>query len=239
MKFRKFAPLFMPAMLVCALQERSSAATATFTPTRDATIFSVATTGANGAGSSMFVGQNGLGENRRALVAFDLTTIPANATVTNVTLQLVCTRVGGVGSSQSLGLQKISASWTEGPSAGSGLGAGQATVPAASNDVTWAQRSVPGTNWTSAGGDFSATVSATQNVALPATYTWGSSAQMVADVQSWVATPANNFGWIVRGGESTASSAKEFSTREDIVANRPLLTVTYTPASGVSDWSMY
>ena len=51
------------------------------------------------------------------------------------------------------------------------------------------------------GGDFSATVSASQSVGAIGQYTW-SSAQMVADVQSWLDNPASNFGWLVLGDES-------------------------------------
>lgn len=81
------------------------------------------------------------------------------------------------------------------------------------------------TPWTTAGGDFAAVPSATAQVADLGTYTWGSTPNMVADVEAWLASPKNNFGWLLRGDESTVS-AKRFDTREHpIAANQPLLLV--------------
>jgi spore coat protein A len=50
---------------------------------------------------------------------------------------------------------------------------------------------------------------------------------MVTDVQSWLNTPANNFGWLVLGDESASTTAKRFETRES--SSPPLLTIQYTP----------
>ncbi len=74
------------------------------------------------------------------------------------------------------------------------------------------------------GGDFSATVSASQSVGPLGYYTWNS-VQMVADVQSWVNNPSSNFGWLVLGDESDLGSAKRFDTRES--ASPPVLTIEY------------
>ena len=49
---------------------------------------------------------------------------------------------------------------------------------------------------------------------------------MTADVQSWLDTPASNFGWIVVGVEGTAGTAKRFDTRESTTP--PVLTIDYT-----------
>jgi hypothetical protein len=49
-------------------------------------------------------------------------------------------------------------------------------------------------------------------------------------VQGWVEEPETNFGWILIGDEVTRATSKRFSSREDpIVANRPQLTVNFTP----------
>src|SRR6266536_6406864 len=77
---------------------------------------------------------------------------------------------------------------------------------------------------TTQGGDFSATVTASQSVGPVGQYTW-SSAQMVADVQSWVNNPASNFGWLVVGDESAAGTTKRLDTRES--ASPPVLTIEY------------
>ena len=57
--------------------------------------------------------------------------------------------------------------------------------------------------------------------------TWGSTAQMVADVQSWLDTPATNFGWMLRGPESGSSSVKKFGSRENMFFP-PNLVIDYT-----------
>jgi hypothetical protein len=60
-------------------------------------------------------------------------------------------------------------------------------------------------------------------------YTW-SGQGLINDVQSWVANPAQNFGWILVGEEVAAGSAKRFRAREFPDAlTVPKLTVTYLP----------
>ncbi len=124
--------------------------------------------------------------------------------------------------------------WGEGTSnAGTGgTGAGEGDgVPATTNDATWLDTFYDPTNpqfWTTAGGTFSSTVSATTSVNGVAFYSWNSSG-LTADVQSWVNQSTTNFGWIVIGNETTARTAKQFDTRENTTAaDRPTLVVTYT-----------
>jgi len=97
-------------------------------------------------------------------------------------------------------LHKLLADWGEGTSQATGE-EGQG-APATPNDATWRHRFFDTIFWTNEGGDFSAVVSASQSVGPVGQYTW-SSAQMVADVQSWLENPASNFGWLVLGDEST------------------------------------
>ena len=99
-------------------------------------------------------------------------------------------------------------------------------APATTNDATWRHRFFDTIFWTTEGGDFSATVSASQSVGVVGMYTWSSS-QMVTDVQSWLDDPATNFGWLVLGDESEIATAKRFDTRES--ASPPVLTIQYRP----------
>ena len=69
------------------------------------------------------------------------------------------------------------------------------------NDATWIHTFYPGSFWTTPGGDFDATASGSTSVDGEGSYSWGSTAQMVADVQGWLDTPANNHGWILIGPE--------------------------------------
>jgi hypothetical protein len=119
-------------------------------------------------------------------------------------------------------LHKLLADWGEGTSIAPGEEGDGA--PATANDATWRHRFFDTIFWTTQGGDFSATVSASQSVGGTGHYTW-SSAQMVADVQSWLDNPASNFGWLVLGDETAIATAKRFDTRES--ASPPMLTIEF------------
>ena len=119
-------------------------------------------------------------------------------------------------------LHKLLADWGEGTSIAPGEEGDGA--PATPNDATWRHRFFDTIFWSTQGGDFSATVSASQSVGAIGQYTW-SSAQMVADVQGWLNNPATNFGWLMLGDESVFLTAKRFDTRES--ASPPVLAITY------------
>ena len=176
----------------------------------------------NGAGFHFFAGENGMGELRRGVLAFDVAgTIPPGSTIIAVTLgmNMSMTPAGAV----TIELHKLLADWGEGTShAPMGEGDG---APATPNDATWRHRFFDTVFWTTQGGDFSATVSASQSVGGIGQYTW-SSAQMVADVQSWLDNPASNFGWLVLGGETAIAMAKRFDSRES--ASPPMLTIEFS-----------
>src|SRR6266496_6713880 len=143
----------------------------------------------NGAGFHFFAGENGMGELRRGVLAVDVAgTIPAGSTITAVSLSMnmSMTPAGAI----TVELHKLLADWGEGTShAPMGEGDG---APATPNDATWRHRFFDTIFWTTQGGDFPATVSASQSVGGIGQYTWNS-AQMVADVQSWLNNPASNF----------------------------------------------
>ena len=62
-------------------------------------------------------------------------------------------------------------------------------------------------------------------------YTWGSTQQMVADVQMWLDDPASDFGWLVKADTVQAQTTKRFDTRENPTAGyRPVLTVSFETA---------
>ena len=118
-------------------------------------------------------------------------------------------------------LHKLLADWGEGTSIAPGEeGEG---APATPNDATWRHRFFDTIFWTTEGGDFSATVSASQSVGGVGQYTW-SSAQMVADVQSWLDNPASNFGWLVLGDESkiTTPGGSTPGERKPACADHPI-----------------
>src|SRR6266436_7081804 len=176
----------------------------------------------NGAGFHFFAGENGMGELRRGVLAFDIAaTIPAGSTITAVTLSMNMSMTPA--GAETVVLHKLLADWGEGTShAPMGEGDG---APATPNDATWRHRFFDTILWTTQGGDFSATVSASQSVSVEGPYTWSSS-QMVADVQDWLDNPAGNFGWLVLGDEKPTLTTKRFDTRES--ASPPVLTIQYT-----------
>ena len=60
--------------------------------------------------------------------------------------------------------------------------------------------------------------------------TWGSTAEMVSDVQDWLDDPASNYGWIVLGKEGTRQTAKRVASRENAsTEDRPRLLIEYFP----------
>lgn len=211
----------------CAAHGTVFAETLVVNASKDNTLYE--STGAqlsNGQGIYMFVGLTGSGGSRRGLVAFDLSAIPANATVTDVSLSLFLSRPRGDATAESIDLFKVVKDWGEGASnAGNPGGAG---APAQPGDATWLFNFFNTSSWTAPGGDTAASVSASTMVSTNnRLYTWSGSG-MVADVQSWVADPASNFGWLITGNEANEQSAQRFHTSEN-TSNKPQLTVTYTP----------
>lgn len=198
---------------------------------RDNTLYE-STTGlaSNGAGDGMFAGRNNAPSNsrRRAIVFFDVAAaVPAGATVTGVTLRLVCDQAASA-LAQPTELHALTASWGEGTSnAGDPGGTG---APSTTGDATWIHRFFNTVLWTTPGGNFSPAASAVIGVAGTGAFTWGSTPGMVADVQGWLDGPATNLGWIVIGNELAGQTATRFATHEALdAATAPTLTVTYTP----------
>lgn len=156
--------------------------------------------------------------------------VPAGATITSVTLQLRQSQ--GNSFTHTHSIHRLLADWGEAgsvsSSGGGGMGGGALT-----GDATWTSNFLGSSTWTTQGGDFDPTVSGSAPVMGFGFYTWGSTAGMVADVQSWLDTPASNFGWIMIGNEGAAGSAKRFDTREiGVAANRPQLTIDFVVAGG-------
>jgi hypothetical protein len=213
------AATMLPAVAV-------DAATMTFGASKDNTLYEDPTGGlSNGAGPHFFVGRSnqGTGSIRRGLVAFDLSSIPAGATVTSATLTLSVTKT--IALPTTVQLNRVLHSWGEGTSFTDPGGTGTFST---TNDATWKHRFFNGTNWDNLGGDFVAVASASSPVNGPGAQTW-SGAGLVSDVRGWLNNPASNFGWELLGDESKIGTAYQFGTHENTVAtDRPSLSVTFT-----------
>ncbi len=198
--------------------------------TKDNTLYQDASgSQSNGAGAHFFVGKTNQSLVRRGLLAFDVAgIIPAGATISSVSLTLNMSRTAA--GSATVSLNRVLSDWGEGTSnASSQEGQG---APSRSGDATWIHTFFNTNQWTSAGGDFFSTASASQTVGVTGSYTWGSTSQMVADVQNWLDNPSNNFGWIVVGNETGTKTTKRFDSKENSTAsNRPVLNITYSTAT--------
>src|SRR6185436_4208048 len=79
--------------LVATWSSSALAVTVTFPSVKDNTLYEDETGSlSNGAGDGMFARKNGLGQIRRAVVAFNVSTPPPNAFVTSASLHLNCTQ---------------------------------------------------------------------------------------------------------------------------------------------------
>jgi len=184
----------------------------------------------NGAGQFLFIGRVGLvgaSRIRRTLLAFPIAeTLPSGSTIVSVTLTLEMSR--SPTNAKTSRLRRVLTDWGEGASdanAREGIG-----ISAATGDATWRNTFYNTAEWTAQGGDFSSAISAVAVVGGLGSYTWGSTTNMVADVQAWLDTPSTNFGWILIGDESAASTAKRFNSKEFAdPALRPTLRVEFIP----------
>ncbi len=201
----------------------------TLPASKDNTLYQPAsggTTNSNGAGEHCFAGRTDDGYIRRGVMAFNLTNmIPPGSIITSVTLTLYMSRTRDT--ADNVPLHRLLANWGEaGSNAAQEEGRGTQALP---GDATWYHRFYPTSQWASVGGDFVATASATTSVNKEGFYSW-SSAGLVADVQLWLNNPGTNYGWLIKGDESTTKTSKRFDSREVTTASqRPALVVDFIP----------
>ncbi|MEM0961097.1 MAG: DNRLRE domain-containing protein [Bacteroidota bacterium] len=205
----------------------------TLTPTRDNTLYEDANGAlSNGAGPNFFSGVTSSGNIRRGLLAFDIAgTVPAGAQIQSVTLRLRMTKSNA--GPTDVSLHRVTADWGEAESVATGGGGGGGA--AMTGDATWIHTFSDASTWTTPGGDFDASASASANVNGLGVYTWSSDG-MTADVQAWLDNPSANFGWIVVGDESRNRSTKRFASREALTGgDAPSLIISYTGSSSTGE----
>jgi PKD repeat protein len=211
-----------------AIVKAAATETVTIEAAQDSTLYEGDGSLANGSGSYLFTGRTQAfsgSQERRALLAFDIAgTLPAGSTITAVSLQLTMSKtVSGV---QTVELHRLLESWGEGASDAPAQEGGGTDAQA--GDATWMHREFPNTFWSTPGGSFSSTVTATQQIESTGDYSFASTGQMVADAQGWLDDPASNFGWAMVVPSPETGSAKRFNSRENgDTGSRPQLTITY------------
>ncbi|MDB6026546.1 MAG: domain containing protein [Verrucomicrobiales bacterium] len=169
----------------------------------------------------------------RALLKFDVSSIPANATITSVALTLTANS-DHFAADDTFVVNRLLVSW------GEGTGTGNQGSPAQPNTATWTARLFNSAAWSSSGGaaptDFNATESGSISVSGVGPFTFASTPGLVADVQNWVTTSANNNGWIFRDQNEAANAVNFVTTIRRWAARNtagaPSLEVTYTVSAG-------
>jgi len=212
---------------------------------QDATLFGASPANNNSSsGPGMFVGADGMGNPKRALIEFDIAAfVPAGATITSASLSLVLGMVAGADlTPRTIGLFDVTTNWAGGTNGTTGFpgpgfgGTGQGFAPNP-GDATWNFSKFNTLKWNTpgGGGDFVAAASAatvvSQNLNTP--YVWDSTAQMVADVQGWLDGTLSNFGWLLKNdSEGSPTTFRAFYTREGAIEQNvpqfaPELTVDF------------
>lgn len=198
----------------------------TLTPSKDNSIYSENSNSA-GAGK-MYSGRTCTGNIRRAMIQFDLTSIPAGATIVSASLT-VNSDLSGTTSNTVYTLHALTTAFGEGTSLPSG--AGGTGAPAVAPDATWANAMTPSTPWTVPGGDFVAGAVSTVLMTPTGDQTFPSNASLISLVQTWHTSPASNFGFVIIGEEASSCSARRFGSKEQGIA--PQLVINYSlPCTG-------
>ena len=203
---------------------------------KDNTIFEESDTQSCGACTTFFVGNTAGDKNRRALIEFDMSSIPAGATITAVELEFFVSK-NTDDEGQVMDIHKATKEWGEAGSTAVGGGPGEGSGgPALPGDATWSDAIYDDTsNWTSPGGDFAASPSVSVNLNTSiGTYTTPPSGLMVADVQSWVDDENSNHGWLLKldsSGEAILHTAKAIDSKDATGGIPPILRVTYASST--------
>jgi DMSO/TMAO reductase YedYZ molybdopterin-dependent catalytic subunit len=215
---------------------------------QDATLFGGSGANNSSSGPGTFVGADGQGRPKRGLIEFDVAAyVPPGATITGATLTLFLgmvagTDTGGDQTPRTIRLYDLTTAWNGSVNGATGFpgpgfgGTGQG-FPANIGDATWNYAKYNTVPWNTlgSGGDFASAESANTVVGenVNTGYSWGSNAQMVADVQAWLEGISPNDGWLLKSdAEAGQTTFRAFYTREGAIEQgvpqyAPDLTVSY------------
>jgi hypothetical protein len=215
----------LTCLLLIWTSAEASGAAVTVTSARDNTLLeSPSGDLSNGAGPALFAGNNGQGLARRALLLFEVASqVPPGAAIDSVVMTLQVSNAPN-DIEREFTLHRVLADWGEGTSTTTG-GSG---APASEGDATWIHTLYPGQRWSTPGGEFDSAVSASFRVADVGVYALRG-VGLRTDVQTWLARPGTNHGWLMVGEETGFNTARRFDSREATEpAARPTLTIYYT-----------
>lgn len=178
----------------------------------------------NGVGPSLFVGVTGQPGKRRALIKFDVASVvPAGARILSAQLTLNCVQSSFAGNVD-VGIHRVLQSWGEGNSIA--VGGGGSGASAQSGDATWLHTFYSGSLWTTPGGDFAPVASGTIVTPPYGLCSSNVSLGLIADAQSWLNNPTQNYGWLLKTNEALAYVARKIESRQS-GGSKPSLSVTY------------
>ena len=218
--------------IACLTLTECVAATGNFIPAADTSLLEVSPSNNLGGYFGMNSGTTQNGPRTRALLRFDLSSLPTNTVVQSATLTVHVTQqpIDGYDFT-AFGLHRMFRPWGEGdkiPVTQPGQG-----VPATAGEATWLHAFYPTNQWTEPGGqpgtDYSSIESSFEIIydVAGSPYIFPSTPELVDDVQAWINKPATNHGWMFRcADELPRFTARRFGTRED-ADNAPLLELKY------------
>lgn len=166
---------------------------------------------------------------RRLLIGFDLSSVPASATLESARLDLYLGFAPGA--PRIYGLHRLSNSWLEGG------GDGVVNDPAV-NGVTWYERQY-GDNlwdgsglydWQTAGGEF---ISVSDTATVPDTSgSWVTWNDILGDVNQWYGDPSSNYGWLIMDEDEAGdrNNARFSSVEDNNPSLWPKLVLSYVKA---------
>ena len=218
--------------IACLTLTECVAATGNFIPAADTSLLEVSPSNNLGGYFGMNSGTTQNGPRTRALLRFDLSSLPTNTVVQSATLTVHVTQqpIDGYDFT-AFGLHRMFRPWGEGdkiPVTQPGQG-----VPATAGEATWLHAFYPTNQWTEPGGqpgtDYSSIESSFEIIydVAGSPYIFPSTPELVDDVQAWINKPATNHGWMFRcADELPRFTARRFGTRED-ANNAPVLELKY------------
>lgn len=231
--------MILAAGLFALVSSSALADSITIVSSKDNTLFGdVFDDLSSGAGSGMYAGRTASIAKpnvlRRALVQFDLSAIPADATITSARLDVVCTKAPPDTTARVFTLHRLTTDWGEGTSSSAG-GAG---TFAEEDDATWVYNFYDTSDWNTPGGDFVSQESSSTEMEGTGDYSFPSTGEMIDDVQVWLDNPSSNFGWLIKGEEDIEQTARRIGTREQAEEDeRPYLVVEYEIGTTPGDFT--
>ena len=224
-------------LLLTAGPQPSRGDTLALQPAADTTLIGIAPNNNLGAAEFFNSGFNGRGYESRALLSFDLSSIPAGSKINSAALTLeVIREPAEIPTDSYFAFYRMLRPWGEGTKTYPGISPGMGS-PATAGDATWNDRFY-GMNapWAAPGGaigvDFASSITAEVPIGglFGSPYQVPGDAGLATDLQFWLDHPDQNYGWILLT-ESTdfLHTARAFASREDPLGRGPLLDIDYTP----------